>query len=180
MLGAVEGLSVATPALQHWVVPIGVVIISALFCVQRHGTAGIGAIFGPVTLSGSLRIAVLGVMGIMHAPVGAGGAQPVVCGVFFWHDGFTGLMVLGAVVLVVTGGEALYADMGHFGKRPIRLAWFAVVLPALVLNYFGQGALLLQRPGGAPESVLLRWCRTGRSTRWSRSPRRRRSSPRRR
>jgi KUP system potassium uptake protein len=149
VLGAVEGLSVATPALQQWVVPIGVVIISALFAVQRHGTAGIGAIFGPLTLTWFIAIAVLGIMGIMHHPSVLAALNPWYAATFLWHEGFTGLMVLAAVVLVVTGGEALYADMGHFGKRPIRVAWYAVVLPALVLNYFGQGAILLQFPGAA-------------------------------
>jgi KUP system potassium uptake protein len=149
VLGAVEGLSIATPALQQWVVPIGVVIISALFAVQRHGTAGIGAIFGPLTLIWFIAIAVLGVMGIMHHPSVLAALNPWYAAIFLWHEGFTGLMVLAAVVLVVTGGEALYADMGHFGKRPIRIAWYSVVLPALVLNYFGQGAILLQFPGAA-------------------------------
>ena len=149
VLGAVEGLSVATPALQQWVVPIGVAIISALFAVQRHGTAGIGAIFGPLTLIWFICIAVLGVMGILQHPSVLVALNPWYAATFLWHEGFTGLMVLAAVVLVVTGAEALYADMGHFGKRPIRVAWYAVVLPALVLNYFGQGAIVLQFPGAA-------------------------------
>ena len=149
VLGAVEGLSVATPALQQWVVPIAVAIISALFAVQRHGTAGIGAIFGPLTLIWFICIAVLGIMGILQHPSVLVALNPWYAATFLWHEGFTGLMVLAAVVLVVTGAEALYADMGHFGKRPIRVAWYAVVLPALVLNYFGQGAIVLQFPGAA-------------------------------
>ncbi|MEP7225900.1 MAG: potassium transporter Kup [Gemmatimonadales bacterium] len=149
VLGAVEGLSVATPALQQWVVPIGVIIISGLFAVQRHGTAGIGAIFGPLTLVWFISISVLGVMGIVQHPSVLAALNPWYAATFLWHEGFTGLMVLAAVVLVVTGGEALYADMGHYGKRPIRVAWYAVVLPALVLNYFGQGAILLQSPAAA-------------------------------
>ena len=149
VLGAVEGLSVATPALQQWVVPIGVVIISALFAVQRHGTAGIGTIFGPVTLIWFISISILGIMGILQHPSVLAALNPWYAATFLWHEGFTGLMVLAAVVLVVTGGEALYADMGHFGKRPIRVAWYTVVLPALVLNYFGQGAIVLESPAAA-------------------------------
>jgi KUP system potassium uptake protein len=146
VLGAVEGLSIATPALQQWVVPIAVIIISAVFAVQRHGTAGIGAIFGPLTAVWFISIAVLGVSGIIQHPSVLAALNPWYAATFLWHEGFTGLMVLAAVVLVVTGGEALYADMGHFGKRPIRVAWYTVVLPALMLNYLGQGAILLESP----------------------------------
>jgi KUP system potassium uptake protein len=149
VLGAVDGLSIATPALERWIVPITVVIISAVFAVQRRGTAGIGAIFGPVTGIWFLCIAVLGVMGITRHPSVLAALNPAYAAGFLWQQGGMGLMVLAAVVLVVTGGEALYADMGHFGKRPIRVAWYAVVLPALVLNYFGQGALLLDSPAAA-------------------------------
>jgi KUP system potassium uptake protein len=149
VLGAVEGLTIATPALQPWVVPIAVVIISGLFAVQRRGTAGIGAIFGPVTLIWFASIAVLGVMGIMRHPSVLAALNPWYAGSFLWHEGRKGLMVLSAVVLVITGAEALYADMGHFGKRPIRVAWYLVVLPALSLNYFGQGAILLESPAAA-------------------------------
>jgi KUP system potassium uptake protein len=149
VLGAVEGLSLATPALQQWVVPIAVVIISALFAVQRHGTAGIGAIFGPLTAIWFVSITILGVMGILQHPSVLAALNPWYAATFLWHEGLTGLMVLAAVVLVVTGGEALYADMGHYGKRPIRAAWYTVVLPALVINYFGQGAILLQSPAAA-------------------------------
>ena len=149
VLGAVEGLSIATPALSRWIVPIAVVIISALFAVQRRGTAGIGNIFGPITGLWFICIAVLGVMGILRHPSVLVALNPWYAASFLWQEGFTGLMVLAAVVLVVTGGEALYADMGHYGKRPIRVAWYAVVLPALVLNYFGQGAILLESPAAA-------------------------------
>ena len=149
VLGAVEGLSIATPALERWVVPIAVMIISALFAVQRHGTAGIGSIFGPLTGLWFVSISVLGIMGILRHPSVLVALNPWYAASFLWQEGFTGLMVLAAVVLVVTGGEALYADMGHFGKRPIRVAWYAVVLPALVLNYFGQGAILLESPAAA-------------------------------
>ena len=149
VLGAVEGLSVATPALDNWVVPIAVVIISAVFAVQRHGTAGIGNIFGPLTAVWFVSIAVLGITGIVRHPSVLAALSPWYAASFLWREGFTGLMVLAAVVLVVTGGEALYADMGHYGKRPIRVAWYTVVLPALMLNYFGQGAILLESPAAA-------------------------------
>ncbi|HMH55340.1 MAG TPA: potassium transporter Kup [Gemmatimonadales bacterium] len=149
VLGAVEGLSVATPALQQWIVPIAVVIISALFAVQRRGTAGIGAVFGPVTIVWFICISVLGVMGIMRHPSVLTALNPWYAASFLWQEGWKGFMVLSAVVLVVTGAEALYADMGHFGKRPIRVAWYLIVLPALALNYFGQGAILLESPAAA-------------------------------
>ena len=149
VLGAVEGLAVATPGLQQWIVPIGVVIISGLFAVQRRGTAGIGAVFGPVTIVWFVCIAVLGVMGIMRHPSVLVALNPWYAASFLWELGWKGFMVLSAVVLVVTGAEALYADMGHFGKRPIRVAWYLIVLPALALNYFGQGAILLESPGAA-------------------------------
>jgi KUP system potassium uptake protein len=149
VLGAVEGLSIATPALERWVVPIAVVIISALFAVQRRGTAHVGAMFGPVTALWFLCIAVLGLTGILQHPSVLAALNPSYAANFLWREGGTGLMVLAAVVLVITGGEALYADMGHFGKRPIRLAWYLAVLPALALNYFGQGAILLESPDAA-------------------------------
>jgi len=146
VLGAMEGLTVAAPALEHWVVPITLVILFGLFAFQRRGTAGVGAVFGPVTLIWFLCITVLGVSGIIREPDVLLAVNPWHAVDFFIRNGFIGFLVLAAVVLVVTGGEALYADMGHFGRRPIRLAWFGVVLPALVINYFGQGALLLHDP----------------------------------
>jgi KUP system potassium uptake protein len=149
VLSAVEGLSVATPALEHWVVPIAFVIILALFALQRRGTAGLGTMFGPITVTWFICIAVLGVMGISHEPAVLRALDPRYAVDFFSREGLTGITILAAIILVVTGGEALYADMGHFGRRPIRLAWFALVLPALVLNYFGQGALLLNDPSAA-------------------------------
>jgi KUP system potassium uptake protein len=149
VLGAIEGLSIATPALERWVVPISFLIILALFAFQRYGTARVGAVFGPVTAIWFICIAVLGVLGISHEPAVLRALDPRYAVEFFAREGLTGLTVLAAVILVVTGGEALYADMGHFGRRPIRIAWFAVVLPALVLNYFGQGALLLNNPAAA-------------------------------
>jgi KUP system potassium uptake protein len=149
VLGAVEGIAIATPALERWIVPLAVVIISALFAVQRRGTAGIGAVFGPVTTVWFACIAVLGVMGIRQHPSVLAALNPWYAASFLWHEGWQGFKVLSAVVLVVTGAEALYADMGHYGKRPIRVAWYALVLPALALNYFGQGAIVLESPGAA-------------------------------
>ena len=146
VLGAVEGLSIATHALEPYVVGISIAIIMALFLVQRFGTDGVGRIFGPVTTLWFVCIAALGVYGIWNEPTVLRAINPMYMIDFFIRDGMAGFLILAAVVLVVTGGEALYADMGHFGKRPIRIAWFAIVLPALLLNYFGQGALLLQNP----------------------------------
>ena len=149
VLGAVEGLSVATPALEHLLVPIAFLIILALFFFQRRGTAGVAAVFGPLTTVWFICIAALGIAGIARQPSVLRALNPWHAVDFFLREGMAGFTVLAAIILVVTGGEALYADMGHFGKRPIRLAWFTLVLPALVLNYFGQGALLLADPGAA-------------------------------
>ena len=143
VLGAIEGLSIATPALEHLVVPIAFLIILALFSFQRRGTAGVAAVFGPITAVWFLCLAGLGIGGILREPSVLRAINPWYAVDFFLRQGLAGFTILAAVILVVTGGEALYADMGHFGKRPIRVAWFAAVLPALVLNYFGQGALLL-------------------------------------
>ncbi len=149
VLGAVEGLRVATPALGHLVVPAAFLIILALFAFQRRGTAGVGMVFGPLTSLWFGCIAALGIAGIARQPSVLRALNPWYALDFFLREGVHGFAVLAAIILVVTGGEALYADMGHFGKRPIRLAWFAVVLPSLVLNYFGQGALLLADPTAA-------------------------------
>ncbi len=146
VLSAVEGLEVATPALQRYVVPITVVILIALFMVQKRGTAGIGKVFGPITLAWFAVIAALGVRQIAGHPEILLSVNPLHGIRFFAANGSTGFFVLGAVFLAITGGEALYADMGHFGARPIRLTWFVVVLPSLLLNYFGQGALILADP----------------------------------
>jgi KUP system potassium uptake protein len=143
VLGAVEGLEVATPLFSPYVVPITVVLLIALFAIQRFGTHRVGGLFGPIVIIWFFTIATLGVVWIVRAPAVMGAFDPRHALRFFEDNGFTGFAVLGAVFLVVTGGEALYADMGHFGRSPIRLAWFALVLPALVLNYLGQGALLL-------------------------------------
>jgi len=146
VLGAIEGLEVAAPGMEPWVVPASIVILVALFAFQSRGTASVGAVFGPVTLIWFAVIAVLGMRWIIEAPQVLWGLDPRHAVTFFLRNGWTGFLVLGAVFLVVTGGEALYADMGHFGRRPIALTWFVVVLPCLLLNYFGQGALLLRDP----------------------------------
>ena len=144
VLSAIEGLEVATPVFQPFVIPITIVILITLFSVQRRGTAGIGMLFGPVTLVWFITLAVLGVFGIAQHPSVMAAVNPLQGALFFARNGLAGFLVLGSVFLVVTGGEALYADMGHFGIRPIRLTWFVLVLPALVLNYFGQGAVILE------------------------------------
>jgi KUP system potassium uptake protein len=149
VLGAIEGIEVATPALEHLVVPVAVVILIALFWLQKHGTRAIGRIFGPVMVIWFICIAVIGVHGILMHPSVLAAISPWHAVDLFIRDKLTGFLVLGAVVLVVTGGEALYADMGHFGRRPIRVAWFVIALPALLLNYFGQAALLLEQPAAA-------------------------------
>lgn len=146
VLSAIEGLEVATPAFQPWVIPVTIGILLGLFAFQRRGTAGVGAVFGPVTTLWFLVLATLGVVNILHNPAVLAALNPLHAVSFFATNGFQGVLVLGSVFLVVTGGEALYADLGHFGTRPIRLAWFALVLPALVLNYMGQGALVLEDP----------------------------------
>ncbi|HEX6372818.1 MAG TPA: potassium transporter Kup [Longimicrobium sp.] len=146
VLSAVEGLEVATPLFEPYVVPITIVILIALFAMQSRGTATVGRIFGPVTLVWFATIAVLGVANIVRDPSVFAAINPLYGVRFFAHNGWRGFLVLGSVFLVVTGGEALYADMGHFGRRPIRLAWYWIVLPALLLNYFGQGALIIHRP----------------------------------
>lgn len=149
VLGAMEGLTVAAPSLGRFVVPATIGIIVGLFLIQKRGTAGIGKIFGPVTLLWFTTIAVLGIVQIFHYPQVFAAVNPWNAVAFFMRDGWHGFVILGSVFLVVTGGEALYADMGHFGRKPIRIAWFGVVLPALLLNYFGQGALLLEDPSKA-------------------------------
>ena len=149
VMGAVEGLHVATPLFDHYVVPIAVVILIGLFFFQSHGTTRVGAVFGPITMIWFLAISVLGIAHIIRAPQVLAAINPIHGFEFFMFNGWRGFVVLGAVFLVVTGGEALYADIGHFGTAPIRLTWFAVVLPALTLNYLGQGALLLVQPDAA-------------------------------
>ena len=146
VMGAVEGLEIATPTLSHWVVPLTLVILVVLFLFQHRGTGGIGAVFGPVLLFWFLTIGVLGLSAIVRAPSVLAAMLPQHAVEFFVHDVRRGFLVLGAVYLVVTGGEALYADLGHFGHTAIQIAWFSAALPCLLLNYFGQGALLLRSP----------------------------------
>ena len=156
VLSAVEGLDVALPDIGHWVVPIAVIIIVILFAFQKRGTGGVGAVFGPIMLLWFFVIAILGGHQILRAPGVLLAILPTHGVSFFLRNGFTGFVVLGTVFLVVTGGEALYADMGHFGRRPIKFAWFWVVLPALLLTYFGQGALMLSNPAAAREHVFFK------------------------
>jgi KUP system potassium uptake protein len=155
VLGAIEGLKVATPLFEPYVVPIAVVILIAVFAIQKHGTHQVGKLFGPIMVVWFFVIAALGVSWLIHQPVVLTAVDPRHAVAFFRDNGWHGFAVLGAVFLVVTGGEALYADMGHFGKRPIRVAWFALVLPALLLNYFGQGALLLADPKAIEQPFFL-------------------------
>jgi KUP system potassium uptake protein len=163
VLSAVEGLELVAPALERFVVPATVAILVGVFAIQRHGTGRVGAFFGPIMVLWFLTLAALGVRGIQHDPGVLVALAPWHAVAFFVHNGVHGFVVLASVFLVVTGGEALYADMGHFGRRPIRLAWFTLVLPALMLNYFGQGALLLEDPASsanpfyrlAPEWALV-------------------------
>ncbi|MCB9234458.1 MAG: potassium transporter Kup [Bacteroidia bacterium] len=143
VLGAMEGLTVATPVFEPYVVVFTVVILFGLFWFQKKGTQGVGMVFGPLILIWFLALAVWGVRSVLEHPEILKAANPACAIDFFRHHHWHGIIVLGAVFLVVTGGEALYADIGHFGKKPIQLAWFAIVLPCLLINYFGQGALLL-------------------------------------
>lgn len=163
VLSAVEGLEFVTPVLHPYIIPITIAILIALFSIQRHGTEVVGKIFGPVTLTWFVVIAILGVYQITKHPEILKAVNPYYAFKFFQVNAFKGFMVLGSVFLCVTGGEALYSDLGHFGKGPIRHAWFGVVLPSLILCYFGQGALLLGTPQAiknpfylmAPEWALL-------------------------
>jgi len=163
VLSAVEGLEVVSPAFKRYVIPLTLVILFGLFAVQKHGTGGIGKLFGPITVIWFAVIAALGLYHIVAHPEILWAISPHYAVQFIFNEPSVTFLILGAVVLCVTGGEALYADMGHFGKKPIRVAWFAVVMPALTLNYFGQGALLLDNPEAvanpffimAPEWLLL-------------------------
>jgi KUP system potassium uptake protein len=146
VLGAVEGIKVATPALTAWTVPLSVVILFGLFLLQKHGTARVSGLFAPVTCVWFIAIALLGMRMILRAPQVLLALNPYYAIRFFESHGLAAFLALGGVVLAVTGTEALYADMGHFGRNPIRVAWLGFVLPALLLNYFGQGALLLHEP----------------------------------
>jgi KUP system potassium uptake protein len=146
VLSAVEGIEVGTPAFKHYVIPIAAIVLVTLFAFQRHGTAVVGAFFGPICVLWFLALGAVGIGNIVHNPVVLYALDPLHALRFVTGHGFASFVVLGSVLLAFTGAEALYADMGHFGKRAVRLAWFGLVLPALVLNYFGQGALLIANP----------------------------------
>ena len=146
VLSAIEGVKVYAPHLEHAVVPLTVAILALLFLIQRNGTSWIGGVFGPVMLIWFVAAGVLGVAGIARTPAVLAALSPLPAIAYLWHAGPLALVVIGGAFLAVTGGEAFYADMGHFGPLPIRIAWFAVALPALTLNYFGQGGLLLADP----------------------------------
>jgi KUP system potassium uptake protein len=146
VLSAVEGVEVATSALEQWIIPIAVAILAGLFLVQKRGTAGVGKVFGPVMLVWFFVLGGLGLIHIVDQPAILKALNPVYAVKFFSEYKLNGFWALGSIFLVVTGGEALYADMGHFGRRPIKLGWFMLVFPALTLNYFGQGALLIDDP----------------------------------
>lgn len=155
VLSAVEGLSIATDVFDPFIMPIAIAIIVTLFLVQKHGTAFVGKFFGPITLVWFLSLGILGIHSVIQTPVVLGMFSPHWAIQFIYHHPIMTFFVMGAVVLTVTGGEALYADMGHFGPVPIRLAWFFVVLPCLVLNYAGQGALLLRNPAAIENPFYL-------------------------
>jgi len=146
VLSATEGLGIAAPAFQPYVMPAALVLLFLLFSVQKYGTAGVGGVFGPIMLVWFTTIGLLGAIEIVRAPAILLALNPWYGARLFWEHRAAAFLVLGAVVLAVTGAEALYADLGHFGRRPIRLAWFAFVLPTLLLNYFGQGGLVLSTP----------------------------------
>ncbi|HEY3328320.1 MAG TPA: potassium transporter Kup [Novimethylophilus sp.] len=155
VLSAVEGMEIATPALSHWVVPITLLVLLGLFLVQRRGTATIGVLFGPIMVLWFGTLGALGIINIRHAPDVLAAVNPLYALHFFAQNGTLAFIALGAVVLAVTGGEARYADMGHFGRKPIRIAWFGFVLPALMLNYFGQGAEILHHPESVKNPFYL-------------------------
>jgi len=155
VLGAVEGLEVLAPHLDHFVVPIAAVIVLLLFAFQNRGTGRVGAVFAPVMMLWFLVLAVLGVWHIGQNPGVLRAISPYYAIAFFAHEHWVAFFALGTVVLCITGAEALYADMGHFGKRPIRWSWFGLVLPALVMNYFGQGALLIANPEAADNPLYM-------------------------
>jgi KUP system potassium uptake protein len=155
VLGAVEGLEVIAPALHDFILPLTLVIITGLFAVQRFGTRGIGRVFGPITLLWFAVLFLLGLPHILAQPAVLMALNPLLALDFFLTHRGVAFVALGAVVLVVTGGEALYADLGHFGKLPIRIAWYSIVMPSLVVNYFGQGAMLLTQPDAVKNPFYL-------------------------
>ena len=155
VLSAVEGLSVATPALEPWVVPVTLGILIGLFAIQSHGTGKVGKLFGPITVAWFVTIGVLGIASIVKTPEVVRALEPNYAIAFAVASPGLAFLALGAVFLTLTGGEALYADMGHFGRLPIRVAWFGLVLPALMLNYLGQGALVLRSPEAVKNPFYL-------------------------
>lgn len=161
VLSAMEGIEIAAPELDSYIVPLSVIVLTLLFAIQKHGTSSVGKLFAPVMLIWFLTLAVLGVRSVMETPQVLQALNPVYAVRFFMEYKFISFFALGAVVLAITGVEALYADMGHFGKFPIRLAWFTVVLPSLVLNYFGQGrcCCVTRKPSKIPSFY---WLPTGR------------------
>ncbi|HEY5612389.1 MAG TPA: potassium transporter Kup [Lysobacter sp.] len=146
VLSAIEGLEVVAPQLSNWIVPLTVIVLIMLFATQRYGTAKVGRVFGPITVLWFLVLAALGILNILHEPEVLKAINPEWALQFFASHGGAGIFILGAVVLAVTGGEAIYTDMGHFGAKPIRYGWYFFVLPSLMLNYLGQGALVLEDP----------------------------------
>jgi KUP system potassium uptake protein len=164
VLSAIEGLEVVAPGFHPYIIPITIVVLVALFAVQKSGTAKVGQMFGPIMLAWFIVIAALGIWQIVQEPSVLRAILPTHAFRFFISNGWSGFVVLGSVILVVTGGEALYADMGHFGLKPIRLVWFTFVCPALMLNYFGQGAFLLHTPAGRENPFFLM------APTWSRYP----------
>src|SRR3954452_2862797 len=155
VLSAVEGLEVATPLLKPYVLPITLIVLIALFLSQQRGTGGIGTVFGPIMLIWFATLALVGLVNLMAAPQIVAALNPIHAIAFGMNNGWLAFIALGAVVLALTGGEALYADMGHFGAKPIRLTWYTFVLPALTLNYLGQGALLLSDPSAISNPFYL-------------------------
>jgi len=155
VLSAVEGLEIATPLFKPYVIPLTIIILIVLFFFQRRGTAGVGAVFGPIMLVWFSTLALMGIRGILWHPSVLFALNPWHAVRFFIDNGGHGFLVLGAVFLVTTGGEALYADLGHFGEKPIQIDWFSIVGPSLVLHYFGQGALLIRQPSAAHNPFYL-------------------------
>jgi len=155
VLGAMEGIEVAAPHMHELIVPLSVAVLAVLFLGQRYGTATVGKVFGPVTVLWFAAIAAIGVFNIRHNPEVFHALNPWWGVKFFMAHGWGGVFILGAVVLAITGGEALYADMGHFGAKPIRVGWYTVVLPALMLNYLGQGSLVLQNPAAVANPFYI-------------------------
>jgi KUP system potassium uptake protein len=152
VLSAMEGLEIATPALNHYIIPLTILTLIGLFAAQSRGTGRVGAVFGPVMVVWFVVLGVLGIGGIRHYPHVLHSLNPLLALKFLWQNGMLGFALLGTVILAVTGAEALYADVGHFGARPIRIAWFCAVLPGLFLNYLGQGALVLRDPENAVQN----------------------------